>query len=76
MSILRPAMCGIVSATHGNTVAKFGTNRAKVAHLKSGTRQQPAALPSHFCFAKDARELRARDISLDSLNTWPLERPE
>jgi hypothetical protein len=69
MSILRPAMYGIVSATHGNTVAK-------VAHLKSGTRQQPAALPSHFCYAKDARELRAREASLDSLSTWPLGRPE
>lgn len=76
MSILRPAMCGIVRATHGNIVAKFGTSRAKVAHLKSETRQQPAALPSHFCYAKDARELRAREASLDSLSTWPLGRPE
>jgi hypothetical protein len=65
-----------ISATRGNTVAKFGTERANVAHLKSGTRQQPAALPSHFCFAKDARELRAREVSLDALSTWPLGRPE
>lgn len=76
MSILLPAIFGIVSATHGNTVAKFGTSRAKVAHLKRVTRQQPDALPSHFCFAKDERELRAREISLDSRCTCPLGRSE
>ncbi|OMO23352.1 hypothetical protein BH582_24015 [Vibrio sp. 10N.222.47.A9] len=76
MSILRPAMCGIVSATHGNTVAKFGTKRANTDHLKSGSVQQPVALPSHFCFAKDERELRAREVSLDSLCTCPLGRSE
>ncbi|PTP18323.1 hypothetical protein CWO07_25090 [Vibrio splendidus] len=76
MSILLPAICGIVSATHGNTVAKFGTSRAKVARLESVTRQQPDALPSHFCFAKDERELRAREVSLDSRCTCPLGRSE
>lgn len=72
MSILRPAMCGIVSATHGNIVAKFGTNRAKVAHLKSGTRQQPATVVSHFYSVKDEHNLRARDKSLDSNHALPL----
>ena len=46
MSSLLPARFGIVSATHGNTVAKFGTSRAKVAHLKSvtATRCAPVTL--------------------------------
>ncbi|MEZ8383041.1 hypothetical protein CWO07_19830 [Vibrio splendidus] len=65
MSILRPAMCGIVSATHGNIVAK-------VAHLKSGTRQQPATVVSHFYYVKDEHNLRARDKSLDSNHALPL----
>ncbi len=39
----------------------------KVVHLANVTTRQPAALPSHFCFAKDARKLRAREASLDSL---------
>jgi hypothetical protein len=60
----------------GSKTAINGTFSAKAVHLKSGTLQQPATLPSHFCCAKDARELRAREVSLNSLNTWPLRRPE
>ena len=36
-------------------------------HFENVTVTQPAALASHFCFAKDARKLRAREESLDSL---------
>ncbi|NOH82549.1 hypothetical protein F0249_01915 [Vibrio sp. 03-59-1] len=60
----------------GSKTAINGTFSAKAVHLKSGMLQQPATLPSHFCYAKDARELRAREVSLDSLNTWPLRRAE
>ncbi len=51
---------------HGSDAAIIGTVSANVIHLKSVMTKQPAALPSHFCFAKDERELRARDGSLDS----------
>lgn len=47
---------------------------AKVVHLKSETTKQPATLPLHFCSAKDERELRAREVSLDSLSSEPLKR--
>ncbi len=60
----------------GSITAINGTFSAKAVQLKSGTPQQPATLPSHFCCAKDARELRAREVSLNSLYTWPLRRPE
>ncbi len=43
----------------------------KVVHFENVTTWQPATLPSHFCSAKDARKLRAREGSLDSL-TRPL----
>ncbi|AXY02577.1 hypothetical protein D1115_16170 [Vibrio alfacsensis] len=54
--------------------AKVGTCGANVVHLKSVTAKKPAALPSHFCYAKDARELGARDASLDSHPCPPLRR--
>ena len=58
--------------SHGSFTAMNGTIGAKTVHLKSGTLQQPAALSSHFCCAKDARELRAREVSLGSLPYSPL----
>lgn len=64
---------GICVVSHGSFTAMNGTIGAKVIHLKSEmTKQQPAALPSHFLFQKDERELRARDGSLDSLPYSPL----
>ncbi len=39
----------------------------KVVHFENVTTWQPVTLPSHFCSAKDARKLRAREGSLDSL---------
>ncbi|EGQ9186049.1 hypothetical protein F8Y89_23820 [Vibrio parahaemolyticus] len=57
---------------HGSFTAMNGTIGAKIVHLKSGTLQQPAALPSHFLFQKDERELRAREVSLGSLPYSPL----
>ncbi len=62
--------------SHGSNTAMNGTESAKGVQLKNGTLQQPATLASHFCFAKDERKLRAREASLDSLNAWPLGRPE
>lgn len=62
----------ICVASHGSFTAKNGTIGAKVIHLKSEMTKQPAALPSHFLFQKDERELRARDGSLDSLPYSPL----
>ena len=41
-------------------------NNSKVVHLVNVTTTQPAALASHFCFAKDARKLRARGVPLNS----------
>ncbi|MEH0740598.1 hypothetical protein H4F05_03650 [Vibrio cholerae] len=67
---------GICVVSHGSFTAMNGTIGAKVIHLKSEMTKQPAALPSHFCCAKDERELRAREDSLDSLETWPHARPE
>lgn len=66
------ATIGICVVSLGNFTAKNGTIGAKVIHLKSEMTKQPAALPSHFCCAKDERELRARDGSLDSLPYSPL----
>lgn len=63
---------GICVVSHGSSTAKNGTIGAKVIHLKSEMTKQPAALPSHFLFQKDERELRARDGSLDSLPYSPL----
>ncbi|NOH31624.1 hypothetical protein F0244_26355 [Vibrio mediterranei] len=60
----------------GSKTAINGTFSAKAVHLKSVTLQQPAAVVSHFYFVKDEHYLRAREVSLDSLNTWPLWRPE
>ncbi len=79
--ILSTATNGIIDATvaifavnNGCCTAINGTNSAKVVHFKSDTTRQPAALPSHFYFAKDARELRAREVPLDSLPCAPLRR--
>ena len=63
---------GICGVSLGSFTAKNGTIGAKVIHLKSEMTKQPAALPSHFLFQKDERELRARDVSLDSLPYSPL----
>ncbi|EJA7359019.1 hypothetical protein MWW42_002230 [Vibrio alginolyticus] len=63
---------GICGVSLGSFTAKNGTIDAKVIHLKSEMTKQPAALPSHFLFQKDERELRARDGSLDSLPYSPL----
>ena len=52
---------------HDSDAVMNGTVSANVIHLKSGMTKQPATLPSHFCYAKDERDLRARDGSLDSL---------
>ena len=55
-------------SVHGTTTAMNGTESANVIpYLKNGMTEQPAALPSHFCYAKDERELRASEVSLDSL---------
>lgn len=62
----------ICVVSHGSFTAKNGTIGAKVIHLKSEMTKQPAALPSHFLFQKDERELRARDGYLDSLPYSPL----
>ncbi|EHY8549376.1 TPA: hypothetical protein ACMDXH_001028 [Vibrio parahaemolyticus] len=70
------ATIGICVVSHGSFTAMNGTIGAKVIHFKSEMTKQPAALPSHFCYAKDERELRAREDSLDSLETWPHARPE
>lgn len=70
------ATIGICVVSHGSFTAMNGTIGAEVIHLKSEMTKQPAALPSHFCCAKDERELRAREDSLDSLETWPHARPE
>ncbi|ORT50218.1 hypothetical protein ST37_09975 [Vibrio sp. qd031] len=48
------------------------TFSANAGYIKSVTAKKPAALPSHFCYAKDARELRAREASLDSELCPPL----
>ncbi|EGU9026662.1 hypothetical protein GA076_00030 [Vibrio parahaemolyticus] len=63
---------GICVVSHGSFTAMNGTVGAKVIHFKSEMTKQPAALPSHFLFQKDERELRARDVSLDSLPYSPL----
>ncbi|OOI07471.1 hypothetical protein BIW16_02130 [Vibrio sp. OULL4] len=63
---------GICGISHGSFTAMNGTVGAKVIHFKSEMTKQPAALPSHFLFQKDERELRARDVSLDSLPYSPL----
>ncbi len=63
---------GICGVSLGSFTAKNGTIGAKVIHFKSEMTKQPAALPSHFCCAKDERELRAREDSLDSLPYAPL----
>ena len=53
---------------NGSQTAMNGTESANVIpYLKNGMTEQPATLPSHFCYAKDERDLRARDGSLDSL---------
>ncbi|GBK97427.1 hypothetical protein VH1709_contig00008-0272 [Vibrio harveyi] len=77
------ATIGICVVSHGSFTAMNGTNSAmngtigaKVIHFESEMTKQPAALPSHFCCAKDERELRAREDSLDSLETCPHARPE
>ncbi len=54
--------------SHGSDAAMNGTFSANVIHLKSVMTKQPAALPSHFCYAKDERELRARGEPLDSID--------
>jgi len=56
-----------LDVVHDSDAVMNGTVSATAIHLKSVMTKQPAALPSHFCFAKDERELRARDGSLDSL---------
>lgn len=66
------ATIGICVVSYGSFTAMNGTIGAKVIHLKSEMTKQPAALPSHFLFQKDERELRARDGSLDSLPYSPL----
>ncbi len=66
------ATIGICVVSHGSFTPMNGTIGAKVIHLKSEMTKQPAALPSHFLFQKDERELRARDGSLDSLPYSPL----
>ncbi len=58
---------GTFTVTAGNFIATNGTFGANVIHLKSVMTKQPAALPSHFLFQKDERELRAREVSLGSL---------
>lgn len=65
---------GIIDVTAATFVVTNGTNSAKVVHFKSDTTRQPAALPSHFLFQKDERELRAREASLGSLPYAPLKR--
>jgi hypothetical protein len=53
---------------NGSQTAMIGTESARVIpYFENGMTEQPAALSSHFCYAKDERELRARDGSLDSL---------
>ncbi|MBE5187174.1 hypothetical protein HJ053_00035 [Vibrio parahaemolyticus] len=66
------ATIGICVVSHGSFTAMNGTIGAKVIHLKSEMTKQPAALPLHFCCAKDERDLRAREDSLDSLPYSPL----
>ncbi|MEZ8103336.1 hypothetical protein [Vibrio bivalvicida] len=66
------ATIGICVVSHGSFTAMNGTIGTKVIHFKSEMTKQPAALPSHFLFQKDERELRARDGSLDSLPYSPL----
>ncbi|MDN2481671.1 hypothetical protein [Vibrio agarivorans] len=68
------AIVAIFVVTNGSTTAINGTVSAKVVHFESDTTKQPAALPSHFLFQKDARELRAREVSLDSLPCRPPKR--
>ncbi|TCN72777.1 hypothetical protein EDB60_103252 [Vibrio crassostreae] len=58
--------------SHGSFTAMNGTTGAQTVHLQSGSVRQPAALPSHFLFQKDERELRAREVSLGSLPYSPL----
>lgn len=59
------AKCKVI---HGSFTAIVGTKSAQVIlHLQNGMIEQPATLPSHFFCEKDERELRARDVSLDSL---------
>ncbi|MBS9932668.1 hypothetical protein J4H54_07920 [Vibrio alginolyticus] len=70
------ATIGICVVSHGSFTAMNGAIGTKVIHFKSEMTKQPAALPSHFLFQKDERELRAREDSLDSLETWPHARPE
>ena len=51
----------IIYVFHGSDAAMNGTESANVIpYLKNGMTEQPAALPSHFCYAKDERDLRAR----------------
>ena len=58
----------IIYVFHGSDAAMNGTESANVIpYLKNGMTEQPATLPSHFFCEKDERELRARDVSLDSL---------
>lgn len=57
-----------------SSYAQVGTYRANAVHLQSVTAKKPATLPSHFCFAKDERELGAREVSLDSHPCPPLRR--
>lgn len=57
-----------LDVSHDSNAVMNGTVSANVIHLKSGMTKQPATLPSHFCCAKDERELRAREGSLDSLS--------
>lgn len=57
----------IIYVFHGSDAAINSTFSANVIPcFKSGMTEQPAALPSHFCYAKNERELRAREGSLDS----------
>jgi len=57
---------------NGSQTAIIGTESARVIpYFENGMTEQPAALSSHFCDAKDERELRARDRSLDSLKRIP-----
>lgn len=64
------ATIGICVVSHGSFTAMNGTIGAKVIHFESEMTKQPAALPSHFCCAKDERELRARDGSLPYSPLW------
>lgn len=53
---------------NGSLTAIHGTESANIIPcFKNGMIKQPAALSSHFFCEKDERELRASEVSLDSL---------